>query len=226
MTEGVNRRSYDSSRRREAARLRRRRILQAAAELFLADGYPRTTVAAIARRAEVSEDLVFMLFTSKRGVLAEVMDVAIGGDDEDIPLLEREGPQAVRAATDQREQLRLFAAGITSQLDRVRPLNDLIRSAAAVEPEIAALQDDLHLRQRRQAMTMVASWLAGNGPLRADMSVERATSILWSLASPEVHRMLTVQCSWTSEQYRDWLQETFTATLLADQSGSAGPSPR
>ncbi|MGI8529262.1 MAG: TetR/AcrR family transcriptional regulator, partial [Geodermatophilaceae bacterium] len=152
MAEGVKRRSYDSSGRREAARARRQRSLRAAGELFLANGYPRTTVAAIAQRAGVSEDLIFQLFTSKRGVLKEVMDVAIGGDDEEIPLLEREGPQVVRAATDQREQLRLFTAGITSQLDRLRPLNDLMRSAAAVEPEIAALQDDLHLRQRRHAM--------------------------------------------------------------------------
>jgi AcrR family transcriptional regulator len=214
VAEGVKRRSYDSSRRREGARLRRRRILQAAEALFLADGYPHATVAAIARRAGVSEDLIFTLFRTKRGVLKEVMDVAIGGDDEDTPLLEREGPQAVRAATDQREQLRLFSAGITSQLDRVQPLNDLVRSAAAVEPEIAALQDDLHLRQRRFAMSMVATWIAANGPLRDDMSVETAGSILWTLASPDVHRMLTVDCSWTSQQYQNWLRETLTATLL------------
>jgi AcrR family transcriptional regulator len=211
---GVKRRSYDSSRRREDARRRRRRILQAAEALFLSDGYPRTTVAAIAQRAEVSEDLIFTLFRSKRGVLKEVMDVAIGGDDEDVPLLEREGPQAVRAATDQREQLRLFSAGITDQLDRVRPLSDLMRSAAAVEPEIAALQDDLHLRQRRSAMSTVATWLAANGPLRDGLTVEAAGSIIWTLASPDVHRMLTVHCSWSSQQYQDWLRDTLTATLL------------
>jgi len=214
VADSVKRRSYDSSRRREDARLRRRRIVQAAAALFLSDGYPHTTIAAIAHRAQVSEDLIFTLFTSKRGVLKEVMDVAIGGDDEDVALLEREGPQAVRAATGQREQLRLFAAGMTSQLDRVRPLNDLIRSAAAVEPEIAALQDDLHLRQRRFAMSTVATWVAANGPLRNDMSIDTAGSIIWALASPDVHRMLTVQCSWTSQQYQDWLRETLTAALL------------
>ena len=188
--------------------------MQAAAELFLSEGYPRTTVAAIAQRADVSEDLVFLLFTSKRGVLKEVMDVAIGGDDEDIPLLEREGPQAVQAATDQWEQLRLFAAGITSQLDRVRPFNDLVRSAAAVEPEITALQDDLHLRQRRFAMRMVATWVAANGPLRNEMSVEAAAAVLWTLASPDVYRMLTVHWSWSRGQYEDWLRETLIAALL------------
>lgn len=214
MADTVKRRSYDSTRRREGARLRRRRILQAATALFLSDGYPHTTIAAIAQRAQVSEDLIFAVFTSKRGLLKEVMDVAIGGDDEDIPLLEREGPQAVRALTDQREQLSRFSADVTSQLDRVRLLNDLMRSAAVVEPEIAALQDDLQVRQRRFGTTMFATWLAANGPFRNDMSVEAVGAVIWTLASPDVHRMLTVDCSWTSQEYQDWLRETLTATLI------------
>ncbi|WP_041311294.1 hypothetical protein [Mycobacterium sp. JS623] len=62
------------------------------------------------------------------------MDDVIGGDDEDIPFLEREGPQTVRQSTDQREQLRRFAVGVTAQLRRVGPDNALLRDAAAVEP--------------------------------------------------------------------------------------------
>jgi AcrR family transcriptional regulator len=214
VAESVKRRAYDASGRRETARLRRLRILEAARDLFLASGYPATTVAGIAARAHVSEDLVFRLFGSKRGVLKEVMDITIGGDDRDVPLLEREGPQAVRAATDQHEQLRLFAAGITAQLDRVRPLNDIIRSAAAVEPEIATLQDDLHKRQRRFAMNTTAGWIAAKGPLRDGMSEEQAGAIIWTLAGPEVHRALTQDCGWSGEQYRDWLRHMLTAALL------------
>ena len=210
----VKGRPYDSSRRREAARLRRRRILETARDLFLTAGYPATTVAAIAAHADVSEDLIFRLYGSKRGVLKEVMDIAIGGDDENISLLEREGPLAVRAATDQHEQVRLFAAGMTAQLDRVQPLNDLLRSAAAVEPEIATLRDDLHKRQRRFAMNMVASWIAANGPLRDRMDTEDAGAIIWALASPEVHRALTVDCGWSSERFRDWLRHMLAAAVL------------
>lgn len=210
----VKRRTYDASGRRAAARARRRRILEAARELFVAQGYPAVTVAAIAASAQVSEDLVFRLFGNKRGVLKDVMDVTIGGDDEDIPLLQREGPQAVRAATDQYEQVRLFAAGMTAQLDRVQAMNDLMRSAAAVEPEIAALRQDLHQRQRRLAMNSVASWIAANGPLRDCMSAPDAGAIIWTLASPEVHRALTVDCGWSSERFGDWLRHMLTAGVL------------
>lgn len=214
MPEPVKRRRYDASGRRETARLRRLRILETARDLFLATGYPATTVGEIAVSARVSEDLVFRLFGSKRGVLKEVMDIAIGGDDEDIALLAREDPQAVRAASDQHEQIRLFAAGMTAQLDRVRPLNDLMRSAAAVEPEIATLRDDLHQRQRRFAMNTVASWIAGNGPLRDRMGAEDAGAIIWTLASPEVHRALTQDCGWSSERFHDWLRHMLTAAIL------------
>jgi AcrR family transcriptional regulator len=214
MAAPVKRRPYDASGRRETARLRRRRILETAGQLFLAEGYPAITVASIASNARVSEDLIFRLFGSKRGVLKEVMDIAIGGDDEDTPLLEREDPQAVRAATDQHEQIRLFAAGMTAQLDRVQPLNELLRSAAAVEPEIATLRDDLHQRQRRFAMNMVASWIAANGPLRDDMSTDDAGAIIWTLAGPEVHGALTRDCGWSSARFRDWLRQMLTAALL------------
>jgi AcrR family transcriptional regulator len=210
----VKRRSYDASGRREAARQRRRRVLAAAQELFLTEGYAATTIAAIAAAGGVSEDLVFRLFGSKRGVLKELMDVAIGGDDEDVALLERSGPQAMRASTDQREQVRLFADGMTAQLHRLRPLNDMLRSAAAVEPEIAALRADLHDRQRRSGMTTVAGWLRANGPLRDDMSEQRAAAVIWTLAGPEVHRMFTVDWGWTREEYRDWLDRTLVAELL------------
>jgi AcrR family transcriptional regulator len=194
--------------------LRRLRILETARGLFLAQGYPAVTVGDIARDARVSEDLVFRLFGSKRGVLKEVMDLVIGGDDKDVSVLEREAPQAVRAAADQHEQLRLFAAGMTAQLDRVQPMNDLMRGAATVEPEVATLQEDLHQRQRRVGMNMVASWIAANGPLRDRMSVEEAGAIIWTLASPEVHRALTLDCGWPSSRFREWLERMLVAALL------------
>jgi AcrR family transcriptional regulator len=210
----VKKRAYDSTGRQEAARARRRRILRTAQELFVAQGYAGTTLAQVARGAAVSEDLLFRSFRTKRGLLKEVMDVAIGGDDEDLPLLQRADPQAMRATTDQHEQLRMFAAGITGQMERLRPLNDMMRSAAAVEPEIAALRDDLNLRQRRTAMDTVAGWVAANGPLRDGLTVEEAGAVLWTLAGPDVHRALRVDCGWAPERYNDWLRDVLVASLL------------
>jgi AcrR family transcriptional regulator len=210
----VNPRRYDSTRRQAAAAHRRNTIVRTAADLFLAKGYAQTTVAELARQSAVSNDLVFRLFGNKRGVLKEVMDYVIGGDDDDVPLLEREGPQAVRQCTDQREQLRLFTVGITEQLRRVGPYNALLHTAAAVEPEIAALRDDLNMRQRRLAMTTVAEWLTGNGPLKDAMTVDHAAAIIWTLTSSDVYAMFTHDWRWTSDQYQRWLVDTLETTLL------------
>ncbi len=224
MSDIVNPRRYDSSRRRAAAADRRHEIVRTAAELFLADGYAQTTMAEIARQSAVSNDLVFRLFGNKRGVLKEVMDYVIGGDDQDLPMLERDGPQAVRHSSDQREQVRLFSAGITEQLRRVGPYQALLQTAAAVEPEIAALRDDLNTRQRHQSMTAVAQWLSGNGPLKDAMTVDHAAAILWTLTSSEVYAMLTRDRRWTDDEYRRWLADTLDTTMLPRDPTSAAQS--
>ncbi len=214
VAEPVKRRQYRSPLRAERARASRQRILDAAAAQFLARGYARTPVTAIAAEAGVSEDLVFHLFTTKRGLLKAVLDVGIGGDAADVALLDREDPQAMRRETSLRRQIAMFATGISQQLERVRPLDDMLRSAAGVEPELAELRDDIQLRQRRQAMTTIAGWLHSRGPLRDDMSVEQAAAILWTLTSPEVHHMLIENWEWSGEQYRAWLQGILEASLL------------
>src|SRR5678815_2284868 len=185
MSESVKRRPYRSPLREDQARLTRRRVTDAARELFLTLGYARTTIARVAAEADVAADTVYHLFRSKRDLLKHVLDVTAAGDDEDVALLERADPQAMRAETDQGRQVAMFATGISAQLERVRPLDDMLRSAAAVDADIAALRDDVQLRQRRQAMTTIAGWIGARGPLRAGMSIDDAGATIWTLTSPE-----------------------------------------
>lgn len=215
MPEPVKRRTYTSALRQERAAATRRRVIAAAVRRFLAGGYAGTTIAAVADEAAVAPDTVFHLFGSKRGLLQAAMDTVIGGDDEDVALLDRTDPQAMRAEPDQRRQIAMFAHGMRVQLERVRPVDDMLRSAAATDPDIAGLRADLQLRQRRQAMSAVASWIAARGPLRDHLPVDQAAAVLWTLTSPEVHHMLRVDCGWPPDRYEDWLRTTLERTLLA-----------
>jgi len=208
-------RRYHSPLRDAQARETRRRVVASARELFLEAGYAATTITAIARRAGISPDTVYSAFGSKGAVLKEVLDVTIGGDDEDMALLDRQGPQAVQAEPDQRRQLALFAAGMTQQLERVRPLDDILRSAAAVDAQAAELRADLQLRQRREAMRVVVGWVAARGPLRGDVTHESAAAVVWTVTSPEVHLMLRDVWGWPREQYETWLRDTLVSSLLA-----------
>jgi AcrR family transcriptional regulator len=182
--------------------------------LFLEQGYAATTIAAVARRAGVSADTVYGTIGSKGALLKEVLDVVIGGDDAQSALLDRAGPQAMREEPDQRRQLAMFAAGITGQLERIRPMDDILRSAAAVDPVAADLRADLQLRQRRQAMRVIVAWIADRGPLHDGLSQEDAAAVVWTLTSPEVHYMLRDTWDWPAERYEQWLRETLTASLL------------
>lgn len=215
MTSPVNRtepRAYRSTVRAETARQTRRQVLSAAYELFGAQGYARTTLAEIAATAGVSVETVYKTFRNKRGLLKELADFTVGGDDEQVAMLDRPDPLVLRDEPDQRRQIAMFAAGMTVQMERVRPFDDIMRSAAAVDPEVAALRDDLQLRQRRAAMTTIAGWIGAHGPLRD--GVEGAAAVLWTLTSPEVNHMLRVDWGWSTAQYENWLRTTLTAGLL------------
>ncbi len=189
-------------------------MVGAATERFLEAGYAGTSLATIARTAGVSVDTVYKAFGSKIGLLKEVLDVSIGGDDAPVPLLERAGPQALRAETAQRVQVTMLAAGVTDQLERIRPLDDILRSAAAVDREAAALRDDVQVRQRRTAMHTIVGWIAARGPLRDGLSVTRAAQVVWTLTSPEVHLMMRDTGGWPEPSYRDWLDQAIADGIL------------
>jgi AcrR family transcriptional regulator len=204
--------------RAERAAATRTRILDSAGALFVEQGYPATTLTEVADTAGVAADTVLHIFGSKKGLLKAVLDVVVGGDEAQVRVLDRPGPQAMRSETDQRRQVAMLARGIAEQAERIQPLDDILRSAAVVDPEARALRDDLQLRQRRQAMTQVVSWIADNGDLKDRMSVGDAADIVWTMTSPEVHHLLRRHCGWDAGKYQAWLHDTLVSALLPARS--------
>ena len=68
--------------------------------MFGTHGYAGTTVAAVAATAEVSVAAVELAFPTKPDLLKAAIDVAIVGDDEPVPVLERPWAASARAAPD------------------------------------------------------------------------------------------------------------------------------
>lgn len=212
MSEPVKpRRPYRSTVRAEGARQSRARIIEAAAARFLEVGFARASVRAIASDAGVSEDLVFHVFGSKRGLLSAVMS---GDPEPGIDALALgEGVAVVRDEEDQRRQIALLADRVGADLARVRPLDDMLRAAAVVDPELAAVREDLHLRRRRETTTAIAEWMRERGPLR--QGVDEASALVWTLTSPEVHHLLVEGWGWSQGKYVDWLRTNLEAGLLS-----------
>src|SRR5258708_12496846 len=135
------------------------KILDAAQKLFAERGYATTTVEAIASGAGVAVDTVYAIFGSKREVLRSLLDVRVGGDDAPVEVLDRAGPQAVRADRNQARQLAAFAQDVGHIIERVRPVDDIIRGAAAVDSDVPALRARVQER-RPQSIHHFVSWLA------------------------------------------------------------------
>jgi AcrR family transcriptional regulator len=213
MAEPVKPRPYRSPLRAERARANREAILRAAHRMFLADGYARTAVAAIAADAGVSEDLVYKLFGNKRGLVVEVLNFAVTGVDGSPPVLEQDKPQQVRAEKDQRRQLVMFAEDISERTSRSRPVDDVIRSAGEVDPALAVKRTDMH-RTRLANLRAFIGWLGANGPLRPGLAEEEAAATVWTVTGPDVHRLLVDELGWSHERYRAWVHSTLEAALL------------
>lgn len=207
---GDVKRPYRSERRREQVEQTRRRVLDAASALFVAHGWEGTSVAAIADAAGVAPETVYARFGTKRALLGDLVQGAVRGADP-RPVPEQDGPRAVAAARDQREQLRLFAADIARRLERAAPLVAVVAGAAGSQPELAELYARLH-SDRMRNLGVLVDLLEANGPLR--LSRSHAVDTLWALTSPELHQALVRVRRWSRRRYAGWLADALVAQLL------------
>jgi AcrR family transcriptional regulator len=206
----VKPRRYHSQHRLEQAEQTRQRVLDAAATLFGERGYDGASIAAIADAAGVSAETIYARFGNKRTLLGELVGRAVRGEDP-APVPEQAGPRAIAAATDQRKQLRLFAADIVLRLERAAPLVAVVAGASSSEPELAELLARLHANRLSNLRVLVDA-VAANGPLR--LPADAAVETVWALTSPELHQLLSRVRGWTRQRYCDWLAESLTALLL------------
>ncbi len=206
-------RKYDSSRRKEQARQTRLQITKAAHKLFVERGYAGATIEAIAQESGVAQETVYATFGSKRKILAFLLDISIGGDDQPVRLLDRPEPQAIMHDMDQRRQLSMFARDITRILSRASPVFEIMRSASKTEPEIDKLLHGLY-RERLQNMIRFVQSIIANGPLRDGMDEAQAGEMVWALTSPELFQLFKVERGWTAEKYAQWLTDILIRLLL------------
>jgi len=208
-----SRRSYDASRRQEQARRSRWAMLQAAHRLFLERGYSATTMPAVAAAAGVSVQSVYKAFGNKAALLKGVFDVAMAGDDEPVPMLQRAALGRIRDEPDPRHKLRLYGEFVAEVSPRHVPVQLLAKAAAATDPEAASVWQQLQA-ERLAGLTLFARALHDAGHLRPDVPMEEARDLLWTCNSPETYDLLVLQRGWTPQRYGRWVADTLVAALL------------
>jgi AcrR family transcriptional regulator len=211
-------RTYDASGRQARAQANQRAVISAAGELFLADGYGHTTIAAVAARAGVSPETIYATFGSKAELLHKVWDVTVGGDDEDVVFHERPEPQALLDEPDLRVRLRRQARWSTETASRIAPFLMMVQSAAGSDPAAAAMVEELH-RQRYEGIGVMAKAAAATGQLA--VSEQECRDVVWSTTDGVLWHRLVLQRGWAQDRFAAWLGNLWVA-LLVDTPGSKG----
>lgn len=205
-------RPYRSPRRREQAEETRRRILAAARKLFVARGYGRSTMQAIADDAGVAVQTVYAALGSKKAILIGLLDEMAA--EADVAGMRA----AVAAATGHprkqlREQLaftiRFYAAGA----DLIR----IARTVSGVEPDLREMWMEGEGRRHAAARDLVAEWEAA-GALAPGVDAREAADLLWALGGPDVFRLLITERGWSPGRFAERI-----ATMMED--ALFGPPP-
>ncbi|TNM68588.1 helix-turn-helix transcriptional regulator [Streptomyces sp. NP160] len=212
MEEVKGRRAYDASGRRARAAENRARVLAVARDLLLAEGFAEFSVARVAAEAGVSVELVYKAVGGRAALLATLLDVAVGGDDEPVALAERESLTALRSLTDAREVLRGYTAVAVGVQERTAPLL-LLALRSSGDPGAAALLAKAD-GERLMGMTGLARHLVGTGQTRPDMDLDAVRDALWALNSTQLWDQLVVQRGWSPAAYGEALERLFVAAVL------------
>jgi len=206
-------RSYSSTLRADQARRTRRRIVDAAAELFAEHGYAGTTIDAVATAAGVSRKTVFDSVGGKAQLMKLAYDFAIVGDDEPVPLADRPEMRAMLAEPDYGKRLAMYASLVVGIDRRLSSAWRAFEGAATSDPEVAKFYVAM-VQQRRQAMREAAQMFADAGALRPDLDVEVAADLRWFYNEPSLYDKLVRQRGWSVDRFQAWLAEALQVQLL------------
>jgi len=218
------RRTYRSPRRREQARLTRQRILASARAQFLGSGYAGTTMRAIAAGADVSTPTVEQAFGTKPELLKQVIDLAIAGDDDPVPVLARAAAASAEAAVTVDEFQHFIAGVLTEAQQRSAQLVVVAFEAANADPSLRPLVQQ-RLDQRFQTAGWIVDGIVKRSPLRPDVDRAHAVDTVWLLMEPVVFCRLTEDRHWNPDRYRHWFTKSVTHLLLPADAREA-PTPR
>lgn len=195
------------------------RIVEAATRLFCEQGYIDTTMAMVASAADVAVQTLYLSFGSKGAILQAAHDVAVAGDDEPVPVLERAWVSELRAESDGASALALVLANTLQILERVAPIFGVIQAAAA-DPEVA---EQLQQNKARRFATIqpLAEELALKRGFASTLSPDAAADVLYMFLSEEVHRLLVVERQWPTDRWKAWIHEVTVAQLFPNSKSVA-----
>ncbi len=156
---------------------------------------------------------VYVAFETKSGLPRALWNHLLRGGNDEVPIAQQQWYREIIEEPDAERQLRLAARNACRVKLRIAGVLEVIRSAAPIDPEIAALwrriQTDFHANQR-----VIVERLNDKNALVPGLDVDRATDILWTLNHPNTWQLLVEERRWTPQQFEQWLADTACEQLL------------
>ena len=135
------------------------------------------------------------------------------GDDEPVPLEERQVIAELEQQTDPHALVAQWARFVAELEERAAPLAAVLVVAADADPEAARVHG-VSERNRLGGAELFVSRLAALGGLRSGLTPQRAVAAALVLMDPSVHRTLVNEHDWTRGEYAEWIERSAVAELL------------
>lgn len=192
-------RRYTNTRRTAQAAQTRADVLAAAADLFAAQGYNATTLQQIAEKASVAVETVYNGFGSKKKLLRAAVDVAVVGDAQPIPFIERPEVERMRRGP-QKQRMQAGMQLLVDIHERSAALVVALYEAGANDDEIAVWAREGEANRKldvRRSLEMI---------LGHEIN-EAGLDLIWTLYSAEAFLKLRNEAGWTRDQYEQRMLE-------------------
>jgi len=202
-------------------------IVAAATELFLRDGYARTTLAAVAERAGVAARTVYVRFDRKATLFQRVIEAATVGDIDATPLPDREWARRAMSAPTLADRIAAYADGVSDMHERLGPLMAVNGEVEASEP---AVQESAAAARRATVAFLRAFWERAeqDGLLPPDVDLEWLIDTSVIVSAAETRLVISRHLGWRRQEFHDWIAMTWwriigAATVTGSPATGAAP---
>jgi len=205
-------RAYKSELRQQQAEQTRLRVVEAAGELFAADGYARTTLAKIAAAASVSPETV-QGHGPKAALLIAALEYAAVGVTGEENVLNLEIGHKILAIDDFEEAIDFVVDTHVEVHERTALLALALMGAAASDPELDRYRSEL-LDSVTSQFRRTLGVYRDRGWVRADVAFEELVETAAILGGVETYLRLVHRNGWSPLAYRAWIRRMLVETVL------------
>ena len=160
----------------------------------------------------MSPESIYKTFGTKAALAKAVFDIVIAGDDEPMPVAKRPEADAIRAESDVRRKIDMYAHGLARRVQRSAWVQILVRDGRHVHDELVPVWNQL-LAEALTGMTGLGKHLLDTGQLRPGIRVNEVRDVLWNYIAVDHYERLVLARGWSRERYADWLSRAIAAAI-------------